>query len=170
MSRKRARVGDSRPAMRGAHGALRSIGQKNLTSPRIPRTAHVRAHALLEVSVLESSLLPRGSATAPVTPAICRRRASCGQFRRAAAARYLLRSPRAAVPAPVQARSRHWRKQGASAGPVSRSAGGFDREPRLRRPDAPSRPTTPTTRSGADRRLTRVHRARRGRFPEREPG
>jgi hypothetical protein len=31
-----------------------------------------------------------------------------------------------------------------SAGPVSRSAGGFDREPRLRRPDAPSRPTTLT--------------------------
>ena len=68
------------------------------------------------------------------------------------------RSPRAAVPAPVQARSRHWRKQGASAGPVSRSAGAFDREPRLRRPDAPSRPTTLTTRSGADRSLTDTYR------------
>jgi hypothetical protein len=35
--------------MRGrAREALRSIGQKNLTSPRIPRTAHVRAHALLD--------------------------------------------------------------------------------------------------------------------------
>jgi hypothetical protein len=36
----------------------------------------------------------------------------------------------------------------------------FDREPRLRRPDAPSR-------SGADRPLTRVRQARRGRFPDR---
>jgi hypothetical protein len=50
-----------------------------------------------------------------------------------------------------------WLEQGASAGPVFRSAGGFDREHRLRRPDAPSRPTTLTTRSGAAKKFHRLH-------------
>ena len=59
--------------------------------------------------------------------------------------------PRAAVPAPV-----FWRKQRASAGPVSRSAGGFDREPRLRRPDgAPLSPGLPPGQALAHRTCAR---------------